>query len=85
MMDKIYEMYTQLLDNGEKPDTAVMNYRTYQKLISDLGGSTTFISPPAIFLQSGKKLAVEINDTLEDEEIIICEGAKPDLNIPWGK
>jgi hypothetical protein len=70
-MDKINAMYRELLDSGEEPDTAVMNYNTYRKLITDMGGTKTFISPPGIYLSNGATLELEIDDSLKDEEILI--------------
>jgi hypothetical protein len=80
MMDKIKELYGELLGKGEKPDTAVMNYKTYQKLIHTMGGSKTFICPPGIYLSSREELSVEIYDSLADDEIIVCERDSFDWN-----
>ena len=76
MMDRINKIYTELLESGERPDTAVMNYNTYRKLIKDMGGSKFFICPPEIYLSSGTLLTIEIDDKMEDEEIIVCERCK---------
>ena len=76
MMDKINAMYKELLDNGEEPDTVVLNYKTYWQLIQDIGGTRPFISPPRIFLNTGARLIVEIDDSLKDDEIVVCEGIK---------
>ena len=84
-MDRIKQLYGNLIDNGEKPDTAVMNYKTYQKLIQDMGGSKTFICPPGIYLSSKEELTVEIYDTLSDDEIIVCERSGFDFNSLLGK
>jgi hypothetical protein len=80
MMDRIKQLYNELMDKGEKPDTAVMNYKTYQRLIADLGGRKTFICPPGIYLSSKEELTVEIYDTLSDDEIIVCEHNNFDWN-----
>jgi len=85
MMDKIKKLYTELMDSGEKPDTAVMNYKTYQKLIHQMGGHKTFICPPGIYLSSREMLDVEIYDALADDEIIVCERSSYDWNHLLGK
>jgi hypothetical protein len=72
-MEKINAMYRELLDSGETPDTAVMNYNTYRKLINDIGGKKTFISPPGIYLSNGTTLDLEIDDSLADDEIVILK------------
>ena len=84
-MDKIKELYGELIDKGDKPDTAVMNYKTYQKLIGSMGGSKTFICPPGIYLSSKEELSVEIYDTLDDDEIIVCERNNFNWNSLIGK
>jgi hypothetical protein len=76
MMDVIKKLYKEILEEGDEPDTAIMNYNTYRKLIAGMGGTKTFISPPGLFIDRDTKLTVEIYDSLEDDEIIVCESAK---------